>query len=113
MGRWRSSPAASGRRPLHLLINQLTARVWPALRKTLQRSEESFLRKTPVEGAAATSVWCATRSILDGMEGVYCEDCDIGEPVPADSKEARGVTAWIMDQDLAKRRWTESEEWSK
>ena len=82
-----------------------------ALRSTLQRSQESFLRKMPPEGAA-TSVWCATSSVLDGMGGVYCEDVDIGEPVAADSKEPRGVRPWIMDRDLAERLWTESEEWT-
>jgi NAD(P)-dependent dehydrogenase (short-subunit alcohol dehydrogenase family) len=67
--------------------------------------------KTPAQGAA-TSVWCATSSSLDGMGGVYCEDVDIGEPVPADSKERRGVRPWIMDRDLAERVWTKSEEWT-
>jgi len=67
--------------------------------------------KMPPEGAA-TSVWCATSSALDGMGGVYCEDVDIGEPVPADSKEPRGVRPWIMDRELATRLWTKSEEWT-
>jgi NAD(P)-dependent dehydrogenase (short-subunit alcohol dehydrogenase family) len=67
--------------------------------------------KMPPEGAA-TSVWCATSSALDGMGGVYCEDVDIGEPVPADSTELRGVRPWIMDRDLAERLWTKSEEWT-
>ena len=67
--------------------------------------------KMPPEGAA-TSVWCATSSALDGMGGVYCEDVDIGEPVPADSKETRGVRPWIMDRDLADRLWTKTEEWT-
>jgi NAD(P)-dependent dehydrogenase (short-subunit alcohol dehydrogenase family) len=67
--------------------------------------------KMPPEGAA-TSVWCATSSALDGMGGVYCEDVDIGESVPADSKELRGVRPWIMDRDLAERVWTKSEEWT-
>jgi hypothetical protein len=44
------------------------------------------------------------------MGGVYCESVDIGEPVPADSKETRGVRPWIMDRDLADRLWTKSEE---
>jgi hypothetical protein len=65
----------------------------------------------PPEGAA-TSVWCATSAALDGMGGVYCEDVDIGEPVPADSKELRGVRPWIMDRGLAERLWTKSEEWT-
>lgn len=67
--------------------------------------------KQPPAGAA-TSVWCATSSALDGMGGVYCEDVDVGEPVPADSKEPRGVRPWIMDADLAARLWTKSEEWT-
>ena len=33
-----------------------------------------------VEQAAATSVWCATSTQLDGMGGVYCENCDIAAP---------------------------------
>jgi NAD(P)-dependent dehydrogenase (short-subunit alcohol dehydrogenase family) len=67
--------------------------------------------KMPPAGAA-TSVWCATSSSLDGMGGVYCEDVDIGEPVPADSKEPRGVRPWIMDRELADRLWTRSEAWT-
>jgi NAD(P)-dependent dehydrogenase (short-subunit alcohol dehydrogenase family) len=65
--------------------------------------------KTPAEGAA-TSVWCATNSALDGMGGVYCESVDIGEPVPGDSTETRGVRPWIMDRDLADRLWAKSED---
>ncbi len=44
------------------------------------------LFKSPTQGAT-TTLWCATSSQLDGMGGVYCEDCDIsatdrsGEPV--------------------------------
>ncbi len=83
-----------------------------AMRATLQRSDSSFLRKMPPEGAA-TSVWCATSPALEGMGGVYCEDVDIGEPVPADSREARGVRPWIMDRDLAERLWARSEEWTQ
>jgi NAD(P)-dependent dehydrogenase (short-subunit alcohol dehydrogenase family) len=67
--------------------------------------------KNPEQGAA-TSVWCATSPQLDGMGGVYCEDVDIAEPVPADSKEARGVRPWAMDIDLANRLWQKTEEWT-
>jgi NAD(P)-dependent dehydrogenase (short-subunit alcohol dehydrogenase family) len=67
--------------------------------------------KQPPAGAA-TTVWCATSSALDGMGGIYCEDADIGDPVPADSKELRGVRPWIMDRDLADRLWTKSESWT-
>jgi NAD(P)-dependent dehydrogenase (short-subunit alcohol dehydrogenase family) len=65
-----------------------------------------------VEEGAATSVWCATSSQLDGMGGVYCEDCDIAPAVPADHPEPRGVRPWAMDPALAERLWTASEAWA-
>jgi len=64
--------------------------------------------KTPEQGAA-TSVWCATSRQLDGMGGVYCENCDIAEPLPADSTEPRGVRPWATDRSLASRLWSLSE----
>jgi NAD(P)-dependent dehydrogenase (short-subunit alcohol dehydrogenase family) len=64
------------------------------------------------EQGAATSVWCATSSQLDGMGGVYCEDCDIAEAVPADFPEQRGVRPWAIDPGFAERLWTMSEAWT-
>lgn len=61
---------------------------------------------------AATSVWCATSSQLEGKGGVYCEDADIAEPLPGDSPEPRGVRPWAMDPELAERLWAKSEEWT-
>jgi NAD(P)-dependent dehydrogenase (short-subunit alcohol dehydrogenase family) len=65
-----------------------------------------------VEQGAATSVWCATSPQLEGMGGVYCEDVDIAETVPADSPAPSGVRPWAMDPDLAERLWSKSEEWT-
>jgi NAD(P)-dependent dehydrogenase (short-subunit alcohol dehydrogenase family) len=65
-----------------------------------------------IEQGAATSMWCATSSQLDGMGGVYCEDCDIAEAVPADFPEQRGVRPWAMDPGFAERLWTMSEAWT-
>ncbi|GAA3797269.1 SDR family NAD(P)-dependent oxidoreductase [Streptomyces chiangmaiensis] len=42
--------------------------------------------KTIAQGAA-TSVWCATSPQLDGLGGVYCENCDIS-PLVAQADEA-------------------------
>jgi NAD(P)-dependent dehydrogenase (short-subunit alcohol dehydrogenase family) len=64
------------------------------------------------EQGAATSIWCATSSQLDGMGGVYCENCDIAEAVPADFSGARGVRPWACDPVLAERLWKKSEEWT-
>jgi NAD(P)-dependent dehydrogenase (short-subunit alcohol dehydrogenase family) len=67
--------------------------------------------KSPEEGAA-TSVWAATSPQLDGMGGVYCEDCDIAEPTAVGSPEARvrGVDAHAIDRTDAARLWALSAE---
>jgi NAD(P)-dependent dehydrogenase (short-subunit alcohol dehydrogenase family) len=65
-----------------------------------------------VEEGAATSVWCATSDQLDGKGGVYCEDADVAEIVPADSTSPRGVRPWAIDPEIAERLWTKSEEWT-
>ena len=64
------------------------------------------------EQGAATSIWCATNPQLDGMGGVYCEDCDIAVSVPADFRGASGVRPWASDPVLAERLWKKSEEWT-
>jgi NAD(P)-dependent dehydrogenase (short-subunit alcohol dehydrogenase family) len=64
--------------------------------------------KTTSQGAA-TSLWCATSPQLDGMGGVYCEDCDIAELVPADAT-GLGVRAYAADPDAAARLWALSAE---
>ncbi|MFD9324848.1 SDR family NAD(P)-dependent oxidoreductase [Streptomyces sp. NPDC060065] len=64
--------------------------------------------KTPEQGAA-TQVWAATSPQLTGMGGVYCEDCDIAEPAPADG-ERTGVQAYAIDPEQAARLWALSAE---
>jgi NAD(P)-dependent dehydrogenase (short-subunit alcohol dehydrogenase family) len=54
-------------------------------------------KKTPQQGAA-TSVWCATSPQLNGVGGVYCENCDIARALPSDdSKELHGVRPRATD----------------
>jgi NAD(P)-dependent dehydrogenase (short-subunit alcohol dehydrogenase family) len=59
--------------------------------------------KSPEQGAA-TQVWAATSPQLDGMGGVYCEDCDIAE-VNDDPSATRGVRLHAIDPDQARRLW--------
>jgi NAD(P)-dependent dehydrogenase (short-subunit alcohol dehydrogenase family) len=70
-------------------------------------TDERF--KTTEQGAA-TSTWAATSPQLEGMGGVYCEDCDIASPTEAGSPMARirGVDAHAIDPDAAARLWTVS-----
>src|SRR6202171_3967582 len=80
-------------------------------RAAIARSSTVSAFKTTEQGAA-TSVWCATSTQLEGMGGVYCEDVDIAEAVPADFPEQHGVRPWAMDPDLAERLWKKSAEWT-
>ncbi|HEX4691021.1 MAG TPA: SDR family NAD(P)-dependent oxidoreductase [Solirubrobacteraceae bacterium] len=64
--------------------------------------------KTPEQGAA-TEVWAATSPQLDGMGGVYLEDCDVAEVAP-ESGERVGVKDYAIDPEQAQRLWALSGE---
>jgi len=59
--------------------------------------------KTP-EAGAATQVWAATSPQLDGLGGVYLEDCDVAVPWTEDL-QFTGVKQWATDPDQAARLW--------
>ena len=74
-----------------------------------------------IEQGAATSVWCATSPQLDGMGGLYAQDCDLAvlldHTAPDVMAAARsfgpaglGVMDYAMDPDTAARLWTLSEQ---
>jgi NAD(P)-dependent dehydrogenase (short-subunit alcohol dehydrogenase family) len=72
-----------------------------------------------IEQGAATQVWCATSVQLDGMGGVYCENCEVARLVPAeesanwsrdDSTRKVGVMPFAVDPDSADRLWDLSEQ---
>src|SRR4051794_15051987 len=67
--------------------------------------------KTPEQGAA-TATWAATSPQLEGMGGVYCEDCEIAAVTVPGSPDAklRGVDEHAIDPDAAARLWTLSAE---
>jgi NAD(P)-dependent dehydrogenase (short-subunit alcohol dehydrogenase family) len=54
--------------------------------------------KTPRQGAA-TQVWAATSPQLEGLGGVYCEDCEVAEP------GRPGVSGHATDPGEAARLW--------
>ena len=72
------------------------------------RPDDRF--KTPEQGAA-TTCWAATSLALDGIGGVYCEDCDIAEPTETSPRpELAGVDAHAIDPEAAARLWVGSAE---
>ena len=78
--------------------------------------------KTAEQGAA-TSVWCATSPQLNGMGGVYCENCDIApllsekdaanrtsDAVRRVGSMALGVMPYAVNPAAADRLWSLSEQ---
>ncbi len=63
-----------------------------------------------VEQGASTSVWCAVSPLLDGMGGVYCENCNVGAPASEETPRGSGVSPHIRDEALAAALWEKSEE---
>jgi NAD(P)-dependent dehydrogenase (short-subunit alcohol dehydrogenase family) len=70
-----------------------------------------------VEQGAATSVWCATSSQLNGIGGVYCENVDVAELDEGniehnydDPSSLRGVKPYSVDAENAKKLWALTEE---
>lgn len=61
--------------------------------------------KSPAQGAA-TQTWAATSPRLEGMGGVYLQDCDIAEVV--DEGDAPGVRPYAIDLAEAERLWAYS-----
>lgn len=64
--------------------------------------------KTPAQGAA-TSVWAATAKELQGIGGLYLEDCAEAAPWKEDAPWS-GVLPHALDAGAAERLWSVSEE---
>jgi len=56
-----------------------------------------------VSQGAATSVWCAVASELEGNGGHYCEDCGVSGSDRAE--RFSGCAAWALDPNDASRLW--------
>ena len=72
-------------------------------------------RKT-IEQGAATSVWCATSRQLDGLGGLYAQDCDVAPLVDVSGavnidfgSPPLGVMPYAVDPESADRLWELSE----
>jgi NAD(P)-dependent dehydrogenase (short-subunit alcohol dehydrogenase family) len=74
--------------------------------------EPPFEFKSIPQGAA-TSVWAGVVASADEVGGKYCEDCQIGELIAADSPVSaisKGVRGYALDTENAKVLWRKSEE---
>ncbi|MFJ3524285.1 oxidoreductase [Pseudomonas sp. NPDC090203] len=64
-----------------------------------------------LDQGAATGLWCATSSALEGKGGVYCEDCDIA-PINNLEIGRKGVARWAANPEFAEQLWLISEAWT-
>jgi len=64
-----------------------------------------------VEAGAATQVWAATAPELEGLGGLYLEDCHIA-PVDDDPVVVDCVRSYAVDPEAARRLWELSEAWT-
>ena len=67
--------------------------------------------KTSSQGAS-TTLWCATSSSLNGIGGVFCEDCDIAKrknEVDDSLQRYFGVADWAVDTEEASKLWDVTE----
>ena len=74
--------------------------------------EPPFEFKSIPQGAA-TSVWAGVVASADAVGGKYCEDCQIGELIAADSPVSaisKGVRGYALDPENGKALWRKSEE---
>lgn len=62
-----------------------------------------------VEAGAATSIWCAVSPLLEGLGGVYCEDCNIAKLWEEGMSPYCGARPHITDHATAAALWTASE----
>jgi len=86
----------------HLSKKEMVEAGWIAEDGTL--ADPTF--KTPQQGAA-TQVWAATSPQLEGLGGLYCEDCNIA---PLARGNGHGVAGHAVDPEEAARLWTHSAE---
>ena len=57
--------------------------------------------KSPAQGAA-TAVWAATSPHLNGLGGLYCEDCNVAARA---SEPFIGVCDYAVDPEAALKLW--------
>ena len=91
----------------HLSLEEMVALGWKNADGSIP-PQVAALFKTPEQGAS-TSVWAATSPMLDGLGGLYCEDCDVADAAGPDSQRWQHARPWICDEASADRLWAMTE----
>ena len=94
----------------HLEKEEMIALGWMDEDGSPSESAKNFF-KSPSQGAS-TTLWCATSNDLNGLGGVFCEDCNIAKrksEVDESLQRYFGVADWAIDKNEAAKLWTLSE----
>ena len=94
----------------HLQKEEMVALGWMDENGSPSEMAKNFF-KTTSQGAS-TTLWCATSSSLNGIGGVFCEDCDIAKrknEVDESLQRYFGVADWAVDTEEASKLWDVTE----
>lgn len=91
----------------HLQKEEMIALGWIDETGGVSEAARPFF-KTTSQGAA-TSLWCATSARLDGLGGLYCEDCDVAEFAGENEPRHRTVRPYAVSSEGAERLWALTE----
>ena len=94
----------------HLQKEEMVALGWINENGSPSEMTKNFF-KTTSQGAS-TTLWCATSSSLNGIGGVFCEDCDIAKrknEVDESLQRYFGVADWAVDTEEASKLWDVTE----
>ncbi len=95
----------------HMPASAIEAFVQQVQEQRAAAGEPPFEFKSIPQGAA-TSVWAGVVAEADEVGGKYCEDCQVGELIPADQQVSainKGVRGYALDSQNAKALWKKSE----
>ncbi len=96
----------------HMPQGALEALVQNIQQQRAAAGEPPFEFKSIPQGAA-TSVWAGVVASAEEVGGKYCEDCQVGVLIPADSPVtaiSMGVRGYALEPENAKALWKKSEE---
>jgi NAD(P)-dependent dehydrogenase (short-subunit alcohol dehydrogenase family) len=96
-----------------MIVTKLGRHMTPELRAELGLSSDTAkpgsVRYKSAEQGAATSVWAAIAPELDGMGGLYLEDCAEAVPYTPGLPRGQGVKPHALNPETAARLWDFSE----
>ena len=94
----------------HLEKKEMVALGWMDEDGSPSELAKNFFKST--SQGASTALWCATSPDLNGLGGVFCEDCDIAKrksEVDESMQRYFGVADWAVNTDEGSRLWEATE----